>query len=393
LLVRATRALRGSVGVAWRYGLANVARRGGDSIVQVVAFGLGLTVLLLLAVVRTDLLEEWQRSLPADAPNHFLINIPPDEAHNLEAYLEKLGIKVPQLSPWVRARLVAVNDQPMAARMPKSDRGRGFVEREQNLSWSRDLPLDNRVVAGRWWRDPDPHAPEVSVASEFQEELGLSIGDKLSFDVAGETVVATVTSVRKVHWDGFRPNFFLLFAPGVLDSATGTYMTSVHVDAAQRPGLAGLVRRFPSVTVVDVETILGEVREIMGRAALAVQSVFAFTLLAGVTVLLAAIQSTRDERRYESAMLRTLGASRATVLRGVAAEFVALGTLSGILAASAASIAGWQVGTRLFGLTYHFDPLLWVFGIVAGALLVGLAGTLATRSVVSTPPAETLRQA
>jgi putative ABC transport system permease protein len=275
--------------------------------------------------------------------------------------------------------------------MPRSDRGRGFVEREQNLSWSRDLPPDNRIVAGTWWHAPDPKAPEVSVASEFQEELGLRLGDRLSFDVAGETVVATVTSVRKVRWDGFRPNFFLLFAPGVLDAATGTFMTSVHIDAGQRPALAGLVQRFPSVTVVDVETILGQVREIMGRAALAVQSVFAFTLIAGIAVLLAAIQSTRDERRYESAMLRTLGASRRTVLRGVAAEFIALGTLAGVLAASAASVAGWQVGTRLFGLSYRFDPVLWVAGIASGAFLVGIAGTLATRSVVSTPPAQTLR--
>jgi putative ABC transport system permease protein len=391
LLVRATRLLRGSVGVAWRYGLANVARRGRDSVVQVVAFGLGLTVLLLLAVVRADLLDEWQKSLPPDAPNHFLVNIPPEETGHLAAYLTGIGVRPPVLAPWVRARLVAVNDVPMAARMPTSDRGRGFVEREQNLSWARDLPPDNRIVAGRWWQDPDPKAAEVSVASEFQEELGLRLGDRLSFDVAGEAVVATVTSVRKVRWDGFRPNFFLLFAPGVLDSSTGTYMTSVHIDPAQRPALAGLVRRFPSVTVVDVETILGEVREIMGRAALAVQSVFAFTLVAGIAVLLAAIQSTRDERRYESAMLRTLGASRGTVLRGVAAEFVALGTLAGVLAASAASVAGWQVGTRLFGLSYRFDPLLWFAGIASGALLVGLAGTLATRSVVSTPPAETLR--
>ena len=391
LLVRATHSLRGPVGVAWRYGLANVARRGRDSIVQVVAFGLGLTVLLLLAVVRNDLIAEWQKSLPADAPNHFLVNIPPDDSAALRRFLGAHGIQAPEFSPWVRARLTAVNGVPMRTRMPHSDRGRGFVEREQNLSWSAELPADNLVVAGRWWHNPDPRHPEVSVASEFEEELGLRLGDALSFDVAGETVVATVTSVRKVRWDGFRPNFFLLFAPGVLDASTGTYMTSVHVTPAERPALAELVRQFPSVTVIDVETILAEVREIMDRAALAVEYVFAFTLLAGVIVLGAAIQSTRDERRYESAMLRTLGASRATVLRGVAAEFVVLGLLAGLLAATAASLAGWQLATRLFGLGYRFDPWLWLIGLGAGAALVGIAGTLAARSVVATPPAVTLR--
>lgn len=393
LLVRATRSVRGAAGVAWRYGLANVARRGRDSIIQIVAFGLGLTVLLLLAVVRNDLLDEWRHSLPKDAPNHFLINIPPAEADNLKRFLVGIGVAAPEFAPWVRARLTAINDQPVHGRMPRSDRGRAFVEREQNLSWSRDLPADNSLVQGSWWHDPDPRRPLVSVATEFQEELGLRLGDRLTFDVAGETVVAAVASVRKVRWDGFRPNFFLVFAPGVLDTATGTYMTSVHLDAAQRPALASLVRRFPSVTVIDVETVLGQVREVMDKAALAVQYVFAFTLLAGVIVLLAAIQATRDERRYESAILRTLGASRRTVLRGVAAEFVALGLLSGVLAASAASIAGWLVATRLLNLSYSFDPGVWLLGLGAGALLVGLAGTLATRSVVSTPPTETLRQA
>jgi putative ABC transport system permease protein len=392
LLVRATQGFRGAVGVAWRYGLANVARRGRESIVQIVAFGLGLTVLLLLAVVRNDLLNDWRQSLPPDAPNHFILNIPPTDTDALNTFLTERGIEVPELSPWVRARLTEVNGEPMSRRMPHTDRGRGFAEREQNLSWSKDLPADNRVVQGSWWQDPDPKTPLVSVATEFQEELGLKVGDRLSFDVAGETVVATVANVRKVRWDGFRPNFFLVFSPGVLDSATGTFMTSVHVSAAQRTALGPLVRRFPSITVLDVETLLAQVREIVDRASLAVQYVFAFTLIAGIFVLLAAIQSTRDERRYESAILRTLGASRGTVLRGIAAEFIALGLLAGILAATAASIAGWLLATRLFNLKYGFDAGVWFFGLSAGALLVGVAGTLATRSVVTTPPATTLRQ-
>ena len=392
LLVVATSGLRGGVGIAWRYGLANVARRGRESSVQIVAFGLGLTVLLLLAVVRNDLLDSWRRSLPADAPNHFLINIPPAETAALVEFLRAHGVATPQLAPWVRARLTQVNGRPASALPLGSDRARAFVEREQNLSWSRELPADNRVVRGEWWHDPDPARPLVSLAADFADALGLKVGDRLGFDVAGEAVVATVASIRQVRWDGFRPNFFLVFAPGVLDTATGTFMTSVHLSSAQRPALAELVRRFPSVTVFDVETILGQVRQVMDRAALAVQYVFAFTLVAGVVVLLAAIQATRDERRYESALLRALGASRGTVLRAVVAEFVALGLMAGILAATAASLAGWVLATRLFDLKYQFDPAVWLLGLGAGALLVGLAGTLATRSVVSTPPALTLRE-
>ena len=391
-LVRATRLLRGGVGLAWRYGLANVARRGRESVVQVVAFGLGLTVLLLLALVRNDLLDEWQRSLPAGAPNHFLINIPPTETDSLRAFLLARGVADPVFSPWVRARLVSVNGVPMQARIPKTTRGRAFAEREQNLSWSATLPPDNRIVDGAWWTAPDPAQPQVSVASEFQEELGLKVGDRLGFDVAGESIVATVANVRKVRWDGFRPNFFLLFAPGVLDASTGTYMTSVHLDAAQRPALAELVRSHPSVTIIDLASLLADVRAIMDRAAVAVEYVFGFTLVAGLAVLFAAVQATRDERRYESAILRTLGASRRTVLYGVAAEFTALGLLAGVLAASAASAIGWAIATRLFGLHYAFDPLVWFGGLCAGALVVGVAGTLGTRSVVATAPILSLRE-
>jgi putative ABC transport system permease protein len=390
-LVKLTQLLRGRAGAAWRYGLSSLARRGHESAVQVVAFGLGLTVLLLLAVVRNDLLTEWRQSLPENAPNHFLINIAPTDVTELRAFFSAQGLGAPDLAPWVRGRLIAVNDVAMRDRMPVSDRGRGFAEREQNLSWSSALPADNQIVAGRWWPERGPSSPEVSVATEFQESLGLRVGDRLTFDIAGETVVATVGSVRKVRWDGFRPNFFLVFSPGVLDKATGTFMTSVHLDAAQRPLLAQIVKRFPNITIFDVDQLLVQVRTVMDRAAVAVQDVFGFTLLAGLVVLMAAIQSTRDERRYESAILRTLGARRRVVLAAVAVEFATLGLLAGLLASAAAEVTGWWLATRLFNLHYAADFRIWVLGTVSGALLVGVAGTLATRSVVNAPPILTLR--
>jgi len=200
-----------------------------------------------------------------------------------------------------------------------------------------------------------------------------------------------IASIRKVRWDSFRPNFFLEFPPGLLDGAAGTYMTSVYLTPAQRPALVDLVRRFPTVSVFDVDAILKQIRDIMDRASLAVQYVFLFTLAAGIVVLLAAVQSTRDERRYESAMLRTLGASRNTVLQGVVAEFSALGFLSGTLAAFGASLVGWIVARRLFALEFTFDPWVWAVGFVFGTVLVGVSGTLATRRVVNTPPIVTLR--
>jgi putative ABC transport system permease protein len=390
-LVRLTGRLRGGVGVAWRYGLANVSRRGGGSVVQIVAFGLGLMVLLLLAVVRSDLLADWRRSLPTNVPNNFLINIRPEERQALDDFLQSRGLGQPQMFPMVRARMSAINGEPTESIKLKGEGGRGFLEREQNLTWAATLMDDNQLIAGRWWTPADYGKPLVSISSEYQETLGLKLGDKLTFDIAGETLNVEVASIRKIRWDSFRPNFFLVLPPKLLDGAQGTYMTSVFLTPAQRPDLVDLVHQFPTISVFDVDAILKQIRDIMDRASLAVQYVFLFTLVAGIVVLLAAVQSTRDERRYESAMLRTLGASRSTVLQGVAAEFSALGFLSGTLAAFGATGVGWLLARRLFSLQFNLDPWVWVVGLVCGTALVGLSGTLATRRVVNTPPIVTLR--
>jgi putative ABC transport system permease protein len=392
-LVKALAPLRSGVGIAWRYGLANIARRGRDSVVQIVAFGLGLMVLLLLALVRDDLLEDWRASLPEGAPNYFMINIRPDEGEAVSAFFRERGLPPTELVPLVRARLTAINGVPVGRMRFEGDRAQGFVEREANLTWAGALRDDNRLVAGRWWREGDGGGPRVSVEQEYAQRLGLKLGDTVAYDVAGEEVSATITSLREVRWDSFQPNFFMVFSPGVLEEVTGTLITSVHVRPEQRPALVDLVRQFPEVTIIDIDALLSQVRDVMDKAALAVQYVFLFTLAAGLMVLLAAVQATRDERRYESAMLRTLGASRRVVFQGVAAEFIVLGLLAGVLAAAGATVAGWFLAREVFNLEYAPDPMVWVVGIVGGALLVGIAGVLAARSVVTQPPAATLRQA
>jgi putative ABC transport system permease protein len=392
LLVKALTPLRDGVGVAWRYGLANIARRGRDSVVQIVAFGLGFMVLLLLALVRGDLLREWRASLPADAPNYFMINIRPDEGDAVRAFFAERGLPPTELVPLVRARLTAINATPVGSLTFESERAAGFVEREANLTWARTLRADNRLVAGRWWAEGDGGGARVSVEREYAELLGLKLGDEVTYDVAGEPVSARITSLREVRWDSFQPNFFMVFSPGVLEDVTGTLITSVHVEPTRRPALVDLVRRFPEITVIDIDALLKQVRDVMDKAAVAVQYVFLFTLAAGLMVLLAAVQVSRDERRYESAMLRTLGASRGVVFRGVAAEFLALGALAGVLAAAGASVAGYFLAGEIFNLDYAPGVPVWLVGIVGGALLVGVAGLLAARSVVTHPPVETLRQ-
>ncbi len=393
LLVRALSKFRGGVGVAWRYGLANISRRGSESIVQIMAFGLGLMVLLLLAVVRNDLMAEWQATLKEGAPNHFLINIRPDEAEGVADFFTGIGVTRPEMVPMVRARLTHINDKPVQElKFSNQEEAEDRFDGESNLTWAADLKDDNKLLSGSWWKEGDGGGPRVSAESRVAAELELKVGDTVTYDVGGEPVVATLSSIREVQWDSFQPNFFMVFSPGAIDASAGTYITSVHLDQQQRRSLVDLVRKYPEVTAIDIEAILNQVRSVMDRASLAVQYVFLFTVLAGIAVLLAAIQTTRDERRYESAMLRTFGASRRVVLMGVAAEFSALGLLSGVLAATGATVAGYLLATQVLDLQYHFPSGVWLFGLAGGVLLVGVSGTLATRSVVSHPPVTTLRQ-
>jgi putative ABC transport system permease protein len=393
ILVLLTKRLRGGVGVSWRYGLANLGRRRTESVVQLTAFAHGIMMLLLLAVVRNDLLNDWRRSLPADTPNFFFINIPPDEHQAFARFLEERGAERTRALPMVRARMTHINGKAIDDLKFATPRGREFANRDQNITWAPALGRDNEITEGRWFTEADTGKPLVSISTEYQKEMNLKLGDTLQFDIAGEIRTATISSVRKVKWDSFQPNFFLMFAPGLLDGAQGTWMTAAHLDAANPKTIADLVRRFPSVSVFNVDDLLRQVRSVIDKALAAVQSVFLFTLLAGLVVLIAAVQASREERRYESAILRTLGANRSTVLKGLLAEFAALGVLSGLLAAAGASIAGVYVARRVLQIPYTPDPWVWVYGLVGGGLLVCLAGWLATRSVVNQPPVLTLRSA
>jgi putative ABC transport system permease protein len=391
LLVKLTNRFRGRVGVSWRYGIANLGRRRTESVVQLTAFAHGLMMLLLLAVVRNDLLNDWRRSLPADTPNFFFINIPPDEHENFSQFLSERGAERTRALPMVRARMTHINGKAIDDMKFESPRGKEFATRDQNITWAEQLGRDNEITDGHWFTKDEYGKPLVSVSSEYMQELKLKVGDELQFDVSGETRTARISSVRKVKWDSFQPNFFLMFSPGLLEGSQGTWMTAAHLDARNPKTIADLVRRFPSVSVFNVDELLGQVRSIIDKALAAVQSVFLFTLMAGLVVLVAAVQASREERRYESAMLRTLGANRSTVLKGLLAEFASLGVLSGFLAAAGASIAGVFIAKRVLQIPYTPDPLVWVYGLAGGGLLVCFAGWLATRSVVNQPPVLTLR--
>jgi putative ABC transport system permease protein len=385
--------LRGGVGIAWRYGLANVSRRGRDSAVQVVAFGLGLTVLLLLTLVRTDLLQGWKQTLDENAPNHFLINIQAHERGSIAEIFQSDGIAAPRFVPLVRARMATINGESVKTREYPVEDGKWMANREQNLTWAETLSSSNELIKGEWWPPDYDGEPLVSLEEEAAMELGVGLGDHLNFMVAGQEIDLTISSIRKINWDSFQPNFFMVLSPGALDDYPATFVASLKIEEAQSNVLLRLVRAHPTVSVIDLDVILQQVKGIIDKASLAVQAVFTFTIAAGIAVLFAAVQSTIDERRFESAMLRALGVRRRTVLSGVLTEFAALGFAAGILASAGASILAAVSADRLFDLPYEFSPMLWVSGLAAGVILVCTSGFVAARGAINAPPVDVLRAA
>ena len=381
-------------GVTWRYGLANLRRRPLASSLQIGALALGLMALLLLTIVRGDLLSNWRASLPPDAPNHFLVNVLPDQVDGVRAALKAATGTDTTLYPMVRGRLVAVNGTPFDTAQFGDTRARRLAEREFNLSWATDLPKTNRITSGAWLGTATGPEAGLSMEEGIAESLKLKLGDALTWDIAGSTVTAKITSLRKVEWDSFRPNFFTLFAPGVLESMPQTFLGAVR--APEGPGsgawLSALVQQYPNVLAIDVGEVIRQIQSIIDQVARAVEFVFLFTLVGGLLVLQAAIAATQDERRFDAAILRTLGASQAQLRAAQVAEFLVLGALAGLLAAAGATAVGYVLSDRVFQIPFAWNPLVWFYGVFGGALAVALAGWLGTRGTVRQPPLAVIRQ-
>jgi putative ABC transport system permease protein len=342
-----------------------------------------LLALLLLTLTRNDLLDSWRGQVPAGAPNRFLINIQPEQVAPLAAYLDRHGAGGATFHPMIRGRLMAISGRPVKASDYTEDRAKRLVEREFNLSFLARLPEENEIVAGRWWSG---EKEGFSVEAGIAKTLGIGLGDSLEFDVGGLPVAGKVTSLRKVNWDSFRVNFFVVAPPGALDRLPASHITSFHLPRERASVMNGLVAAFPNVTVIDVEQVMDELRGILDRVGAAVQLIFLFSLGAGLLVMVAALFARRDERAREIGVWRTLGASRATVGAALAAEFSLLGLLAGGIAAASASALSWVLATRLFDLPPSVDPLVWLAGLGGGMALVLAAGLAATRKLALAPP-------
>ena len=397
-LILLVRRLRTRLRGPWRYGLANVSRRASASIAQVSALGLGLMALLLLTFVRTDLLDRWRDALPADAPNRFIVNVQQAQIEPLREFLEAEGIAEPEIFPMIRGRWVARNDEAVNVQaLPEAGgRARRLAEREFNLSTADALEESNTVIAGTFWSPAASRgagAPvEFSVEEGLAETLGWSLGDRIAFDIAGTRLEGEVTSIRTVKWESFRPNFFVLVSPGVLERLQGSAITAIHLPPGREGFTRALLDRFANLSVIDIDAILTQVRDTVDQVATVVEAVFFVALLAGALVLLAAVGASQDERMREGAVMRVLGGSRRQLRLAQAGEFAALGLISGLVAAIAASVLAGVIAVQVLELPWTPNPILAATGAIVGLVVALLAGLWATRKILDAPPSVTLRE-
>ncbi|MBI1194873.1 MAG: FtsX-like permease family protein [Gammaproteobacteria bacterium] len=391
-LLRWTRRRTANAGGALRLAMASLQRHPLRNALQVVMFALAIMLLLILIFVRTSLLKDWQRQLPPGTPNHFLVNILPEQIADVRAWLGEQRIAETDFYPMVRGRLTEINGTSIEERMKREQRHNEVQDRALNLTWSGDLPADNSIRDGSWWKaGTQTSPPEVSVETHLAGELDIRLGDRLTFQIGPETLESRVTSLRKVDWDNMRPNFYMIFPPTVLDEYAHTFITSLYLPPERKTVLNAFVQRFPTITVVEMDAIIAQVRGVVRQVTQAIELVLWLIIGCALLVLLAGVQASIDVRIGENALLRALGAQRRLITGSLWLEFSTIGLAAGVIAAFAAELAVWYFQERVMEMSYAPHPWTWLLGPLLGAVLVGGTGYLSCRHIVRVPPMRLLQ--
>lgn len=366
-----------------------ISARPAFAVVQVSALAVGLLALVLLVLLRTDLISSWRKATPQDAPNRFVINVMPDQGDAFVKALRDGGVDQFDWYPMIRGRLVAVNGKAVSPDDYQEDRAKRLIDREFNLSHSAEKPTQNEIVAGRWIAQEQG---SVSVEEGIAQTLGLQMGDRMLFDIAGVKIESKITSLRKVDWGSMRANFFVMYPVSKMPGVPATFMGAFK--APETPGFDNsLVHRFPNITSVNMTNTIAQIQGVLDQVISAVEFLFAFTLAAGLVVLFAAVTATREERAKEFAIMRAVGAKSSLLRQVQRTELIGVGLLAGFLASMVATLVGWALAKYVFD--FEWVASLWVplFGSLSGAVLALAAGWWGLRDVLRRPVVETLRRA
>ena len=420
-------------GSAWLLAMTATRRRRKQNVLQVMVFSITIMSLLILTLLRTDLVEEWQAQLPENTPNHFMMNITQSQIPGIESFFAQNGIEGNQFFPLVSARVTRVNgdlpspgdesevsvsratltegseseetESEMAlGTNPQTDappvnaedattggrRVRGRLSRRQ-VTWSTDLPSDNMITEGIWWGE-ESEPGYVSIEQEYAEWLDLELGDRLEFEVNQQIVSAEVSSFRSVRWDNMQPNFFIIFSPGTIDHLGATFLSTALMEREQKILLNDLVRLFPTVVVIEIDALIEQIQTIIIQVTSAIELISILVLLCGALVLVACVNASLDERFHENAILRTLGAGRKLILSSLLIEFASIGVVAGLIATLGAEASVYYLQEEIFEQEFSFHMWTWIAGPTLGMFIIAGLGMNSTREVVSTSPLNVLRR-
>ncbi|NGZ59527.1 MAG: hypothetical protein CV081_03350 [Nitrospira sp. LK265] len=391
-----------------RQALGNVIRPGSQAVSITIAIGIAVMVVTTVSLVERSLLTEVGDNRPTDAPTFFFIDIQPDQAEGMAALLRRRSSDPnPQLTPLVRSRLSAVKneavkfeatseveEQKEKGAQKEERRKKWYLTREYVLTFLQDLPKDNKVVQGEWWKPGQVFTkPLISIEEDAAKQLGLTIGDTVELDIQGISIAGEISSIRQVDWGNFSTNFYMIVSPGSLDGAPHTFVATVHVAPSEEVALQqAVVASFPNVTAINMGDVLDSFTRVLDRLSLAIRAVALFCVLSGGLVMAAALAATRYRRLYESVILKALGATRSVIVRSFAAEYALLGSLGGLLGCALASALSWAVLSTVFDLSWSLEPTVLAVGFAATTLLTMLVGLLSTYRLLGQPPLAVLRQ-
>jgi putative ABC transport system permease protein len=380
----------GSLGIGIRYGIANFVRTPLQTSIQILAFSLVMLCAWLLFLVKTDLLQTWQKQVPKNAPNYFAINIEPTDVQDFQDVLTQKSIHTTAIYPIVRGRLEKVNNDPVVMDGEANKEGTRHLYRLLNLSYTLNLPEDNRIVQGTWFSKQDIGKQKIAIEQEFAKRMNIKMHDQLTFQIGEKSIQAEVSIIRTVRWDSFNPNFFILFPPGVIDEFPKTYITSFYLPSQELPFLRTMIRQFPDINLINTTMILKQFGDIVQTLTWVIHYLWIFMMMMALMLLWCSVIINRDERQRHAALFRALGASNQSVMGIMLSEFCLLGFSSGLIAVIGANIVFAWVVTDVFNLSYQLNTTVLAAGPVLGIVLVSLAGWLGSREILSTPPARLL---
>lgn len=355
-----------SFSLNWRFGFANIARNMANSSLQIIGIGLALTAILTLTLLRLQLISDWQRELPAKTANYFIINIEPVQVKAVQTFLQQQNISSANLYPLVRGRVVSINRQSLQQMLGDKLKTINALQRELNFSWSENLPDGNQIAAGNWPASPNENW--VSVEQELAKKMGLKIGDQLEFRVGDTLFSASVSSIRRIVWTNFKPNFFMLFNPKLLKSMPQTYITSLYLPNIQQNQLLQLNKQFPNVSIIDINAAIQKIKQIVNSAGKAISLLALFGLLAGIIITALAMLVFSDSKLQETQVLKVLGMRRYQLAWIRSSESFFIGLFAGILSTFSAIAINYYLAVHTLGLTFTVPWLMLLLVPVITAL-------------------------